>query len=134
MYRNREYKESPLLDNFEKVVQIIADSAYGGDCFKAALLVIYDVVLRKEIERRPVHLYSTSQHRDGVEVLNFLFDLINHISGYTHKYYDEIIPKMNNEELVQKYRRESKAYEGRFNESPLLGDRHPHSILVIESV
>lgn len=133
-YRNREYKETPLLDNFTKIITTIANSSYEGDTFKAALLVIYDVILRKELERRPPHLYSTSQHRDGIDVLNFLCDLVNHISGYTHKYYDELLQKVDNEGLVQKYRKELKQYDGKINESPLLGDKHPHSILVIESV
>lgn len=133
-YRNREYKETPLLDSFNKLISIIANSSYEGDTFKAALLVIYDVILRKELERRPPHLYSTSQHRDGIDVLNFLCDLVNHISGYTHKYYDELVQKIDNEGLVLKYRKELKQYEGKINESPLLGDRHPHSLLVIESV
>lgn len=99
-YRNREYKETPLLDNFNKIVTTIAKTSYEGDTFKAALLVIYDVIMRKELERRPAHLYSTSQHRDGIDVLNFMFDLVNHISGYTSKYYDEIVQKANNEDLV----------------------------------
>ena len=30
--------------------------------------------------------------RDGQEVMNFLFDVINDCAGYTDKYYDEIIP------------------------------------------
>jgi hypothetical protein len=35
--------------------------------------------------------------------------------------------------LIQKYRAEKQKYETKINESPLLGDRYPHSILVLES-
>jgi hypothetical protein len=47
MYKNREYKETPLLDNFKDVSQLIAKS-YNGDSFRASLLLIYDVLMRKE--------------------------------------------------------------------------------------
>ncbi len=39
-------------------------------------------------------------------------DLVNQIAGYTEKYYDEIQDKLDNEKLVQKYRAESKKYDG----------------------
>lgn len=96
-YRNREYKETPLLDNFSDICKIIGKSSYNGDTFQAMLLLVYDVLIRKEQERKPVHLYQTSANRDGLDVLNFFFDLINHISGYTQKYYDEHIDKMDHE-------------------------------------
>ena len=37
--------------------------------------------------------------------MNFLFDLINDIAGYTEKYYDETIDKIDHEGLVKKYRK-----------------------------
>ena len=46
-YRNREYKETPLLDKFEDIIDIVAKS-YQGDRFRACLLLIYDVLMRKE--------------------------------------------------------------------------------------
>jgi hypothetical protein len=48
-YRNKEYKETPLLDNFEAIAQLIADESYEGDLFKASLLMVYDVCIRKEL-------------------------------------------------------------------------------------
>ncbi len=56
--------------------------------------------MRKENERRPPELTHTSGNRDGLDVLNFFFDLVNHISGYTEKYYDEISDKIDHEGLV----------------------------------
>ncbi len=105
-YRNREYKETPLLDNFSDISAIVAKSSYDGDTFKASILLVYDVLLRKEQERKAPEYYSTSHGRDGLDVLNFLFDLINHIAGYTEKYYDELKDKVSHEELVKKYREE----------------------------
>jgi hypothetical protein len=75
-YRNREYKETPLLDKFDDIVGSIARS-YNGDKFKATLLVIYDVLMRKEQERKPPELTHTSANRDGLDVLQFTMDLIN---------------------------------------------------------
>jgi len=34
-YKVREYKETILLDNFDKIAKIIADANYEGDVFKA---------------------------------------------------------------------------------------------------
>ena len=103
LYRNKQYKETPLLDNFDKILQIISLS-YENDKFKSMLYLVYDVILRKEQEKKESVYYHTSSHRKGQEVLNFLFDLINHISGYTEKYYDEVATKMNHEQLIIKYR------------------------------
>lgn len=30
-------------------------------------------------------------HRDGLDVMHFLFDFINEVSGYTEKYFDEAL-------------------------------------------
>lgn len=48
-YKMKEYKESPLLDNFELIVKTVADSNYQGDKLRAALLLVYDVCIRKEL-------------------------------------------------------------------------------------
>lgn len=89
--------------------------------------MVYDVCIRKEIQ----NCEQFSNHRNGIEVMNYLFDLINEISGYTDKYYSET--KLDHEGLIKKYRAEKAKYEN-LNESPLLGDKHPHSVMVIESI
>jgi len=69
--------------------------------------------------------------------MNFLFDLINDIAGYTHKYYEETRAKINHEGLIQKYRAEKRKYEEKgkkISDSPLLGDKSLHCLLVIESI
>lgn len=47
-YKAKEYRETPLLDEFAEVVSLIAGN-YGNDNFKAALLIVYDVCIRKEL-------------------------------------------------------------------------------------
>lgn len=137
----KEYKESPLLDNFETIVQTVADANYDGDTLRAALLLVYDVCIRKELAHLEDNtnvsqaLSNCSTFRSGQEVMNFLFDVINHISGYTGKYYDETKELMSHDDLVRKYRAERDKYEGKdINQSNLLGDKYPHSLLVIEGV
>ncbi len=70
--------------------------------------------------------------------MNFLFDVINDISGYTQKYYDETMETLNHDALVKKYRNEKNRYENdenkKIEDSALLGDLHPHSLLVLESI
>ncbi len=61
-------------------------------------------------------------------------DLINHIAGYTNKYYDEIKEKVSHEELVYKYRAERDKYFNNLNESDLLGDKYPHALMVFEGI
>jgi hypothetical protein len=63
-----------------------------------------------------------------------MFDLINHIAGYTHKYYEETIEKIDHDGLVAKYREENKKFESKPNDSPLLADKYPHALLVLESI
>ena len=58
-YRNKEYKETPLLDHFNNIAKIVAKS-YNDDIFKAKLLIIYDVLMRKEQERKPPHYVHSS--------------------------------------------------------------------------
>lgn len=48
-YKSKEYKETPLLDNFDQITKIIADANYDGDTFKTTLLMVYDVCIRKEM-------------------------------------------------------------------------------------
>jgi hypothetical protein len=66
--------------------------------------------------------------------MNFFFDLINHAAGYTDKYYDHHLTRHTPEQLVQKYRKDKIKYEGNLADSKLLGDRHPHCLLVLEGV
>jgi hypothetical protein len=61
--------------------------------------------------------------------MNFLFDLINHISGYTEKYYGEHMDKIDHEGLIQKYREEIKKYEGKIQDSPLFRGQVPSLII-----
>jgi hypothetical protein len=47
-YKSREYKETPLLDNFETIVSLIAGEK--GDKFETCLKICYDICIRKELK------------------------------------------------------------------------------------
>ena len=69
--------------------------------------------------------------------MNFLFDVINDIAGYTEKFYDEIQEKMSHDDLVQKYREERERCSSAgisYDKSDLLGNKHPHCVLAIEGL
>ena len=66
--------------------------------------------------------------------MNYFFDLINDCAGYTSKYYDEIgAGKMSYNQMVIKYRKDRDS-EVSIEESDLLGDKHPHCLMVLEGV
>ena len=46
-YKNKEYRETPLMDQLSEVFKVVAEG-YENDIFKAQLLVIYDVLMKKE--------------------------------------------------------------------------------------
>lgn len=93
--------------------------------------LIHDICITREINRRPAALSLSQGERDGLDCMNFLFDLINESSGYTSKYYNEIgAGKMNHAQMEAKYRAE----RSNVAKSELLGDHHPHCLLVIEGI
>lgn len=67
--------------------------------------------------------------------MNFLFDVVNEVSGYTEKYYEETKEQIDHNGLIRKYRTERGKYEAStIDESDLLGDRSPHCLMVIEGI
>ena len=49
-YKSKEYKQTPLLDNFDEIASIIGGANYNDDSFRAGLLMIYDACIRKELQ------------------------------------------------------------------------------------
>lgn len=64
-------------------------------------------------------------------------DVINDVAGYTEKYYQETAEKMSHEDLIAKYRAERDRCEAQnipITKSLLLGETHPHCLLVLEGI
>ena len=67
--------------------------------------------------------------------MNYLFDLINDCAGYTEKYYEEIgAGKLSYKQMIKKYRKERDNSVDGSDESVLLGDNHPHCLMVLEGI
>lgn len=140
-YRTREYGKAVFASDFQKLVKLLSNVSPEcqvsgeSDSTKAALLLIYDVLISKEISRKKKEYAQTHSHRDGIDCLNYFMDLINHCTGYTEKYYDEHHKRITMNELVDKYRQEREAHEStNYQESNLLGDKHAHCLLVMEGI
>ena len=107
LYKDRNYKQSVFIDKFEEVSALIAD--LSPECqeedketnkCKGGLLLLYDVIIYKEIKRRKNVYTHSAGSRDGQDCLNFMFDLINDCAGYTSKYYTEHFQRVTYEQLV----------------------------------
>lgn len=128
------------MDNFDEIAKIIADSSYQGDVFHASLRMIYDVQIRKEVDELDSnkinqYLQNSNNNRSGLQCMNYLFDVINEVAGYTQKYYDESTDIVDHEGLVKKYRAERLKYTDLgLEKSELLGDHNPHCLMVIEGI
>lgn len=63
--------------------------------------------------------------------MNFLFDVINEIAGYSEKYYSELANVVDDEDLIQKY----KKYRGVDPETTEeMHSRHLHCLMALEGV
>ena len=65
-----------------------------------------------------------------------MFDLVNDIAGYTERYYEETLDKIDHDGLVMKYRNAKNSCESSkdIENHPLLGDLYPHCLLVLEGI
>jgi hypothetical protein len=85
--------------------------------------MIYDVCIRKEMEKLEgnASVMNSNNHRNGLECMNYFFDVINEIAGYTEKYYDETRDQISHEGLIKKYRDEKVKFD-RKEKGTLLSD------------
>lgn len=58
MHKSKEYKQTPLVDNFQEIVTILAGSNYEKDELRAAILLAYDVCVRKELDELESDQYN----------------------------------------------------------------------------
>lgn len=82
---DRVFRETPLLDEFDERTKAIADKKKASQ-LQVQLEIISAVLANKENERKPSAAFR-ARYRDGRDSLNFFFDLLNHISGYSEAYY-----------------------------------------------
>ena len=73
---------------------------------EGTLKVLRDISIRRELdaversEKFNQGLSEGSNFRSGLETMQFLFDVINDLAGYTQKYYEETLEKIDHEGLI----------------------------------
>lgn len=125
LHKNREYQETPILDSLSDLLKLIKDNYEGNESL--ALLSLFNVIfIEKENDRKPAQFYSCS-YRDGVETLNFYFDVLNDYAGYTKLYYDEL------KETDQEWKNKLAAMR-QDQDNPYLANDYPHLLFTIEKI
>jgi hypothetical protein len=83
-YERKAFKEYVLLENLDKIVSFIANSM-GIDNVHACLLLFQDCLIQREDIHKNEKIFGDELYRDGIEVMEYLFDVVNHIGGYHEK-------------------------------------------------
>ena len=113
-----------FIDKFDELTKKMAKEM-KVDQLKFVFSLLNLVFHRKENARKPSNFYY-SDWRDYLDSLNFYFDLLNDIAGYTSKYYDEM--QMTHEEweksMVPKWGQ---------TKDPYFDQSFPHILIHIEN-
>jgi len=84
-YERKAFKEYNLIENFGRIVEMIQENMQVSN-FQASILLIYDCLIQREDLRKPeinnTKIFENELYRDGIEVMEFLFDVLNYICGY----------------------------------------------------
>lgn len=83
-YDKKAFKETVLVDNFNKIAFMISKTM-GIDEIAASLLLIQDCLIQKEDLRKDHIIFKHELYRDGIEVMEYFFDILNYIAGYHEK-------------------------------------------------
>ena len=116
-YKGKDYKKMVFVPEIKEIAKLLAklspesemDPEWSEDDrqFAAVLKLIHDSLIHKEMQRRPSQMILCQGQRDGIDCMNYFFDLINDCAGYTEKYYEEIgAGKLSYKQMVKKYRKE----------------------------
>jgi hypothetical protein len=84
-YERKPFKQYVFIENFEKIIEIINSSMELGTDIKACLLLIQNSLIQREDLRKDQEIFQHELYRDGLEVMEYFFDVLNHIAGYHEK-------------------------------------------------
>ena len=77
----KAFKEYILIENFSRLVEIIEKDMNISN-LEASILLIYDCLIQREDLRKPEIIHENELYRDGIDVMEYLFDILNHICGF----------------------------------------------------
>jgi hypothetical protein len=110
-YEKKAFKEEIILNKFSRITEIISEDM-EITIFEASLLLIIDCLIQKEDLRKSDKYFHNELYRDGIEVMEYLFDVLNYIAGY-HEVHNKKNELSNVDEEKKKF---------------------PHVVLALESV
>lgn len=113
-YERKAFKEYNLIENFSWIVDLIQEKMQISK-LEASILLIVDCLIQREDLRKPDSFenhFENELYRDGIEVMEYLFDILNYIAGY-HETQNKIVELSD----VDKPR-----------------ELYPHVVLALESV
>lgn len=80
-YEKKSFKEYILIENFARLSEII-ETSLNITSFEASLLLIYDCLIQREDIRKPEKIFDNELYRDGIDVMEYFFDIICYFAGY----------------------------------------------------
>lgn len=83
-YEKKAFKEYKIIESFPRLVEIIQENMQISN-LEASLLLIYDCLIQREDIRKSKFyekIFEKELYRDGTEVLEYFFDVLNYIAGY----------------------------------------------------
>jgi hypothetical protein len=87
-YEKKTFKENVLVDELDKINVLISQSM-GVDEVESGLLLFQDLLIQREDYRKNLKVFKNELYRDGLEVMEYFFDIINYIAGYHEKQLQE---------------------------------------------
>jgi AAA+ ATPase superfamily predicted ATPase len=92
-YERKSYKEYILIENIEKIIEIISNHN-NIDKLQSLLLLIHDCLIQREDFAKPIgSIFENELYRTGITVMDFLFDILNYMAGYHELQSDPTKPK-----------------------------------------
>jgi hypothetical protein len=83
-YEKKAFKEYVLVEELDKINVLISQSM-GVDEVESGLLLFQDLLIQREDYRKNLKIFKNELYRDGLEVMEYFFDVINYIAGYHEK-------------------------------------------------
>ena len=80
-FERKAYNEHILVESIDRIIEIISQSM-GIDKLEAGLRLIQDCLIQKEDLKKNQSVFSSELHRDGLEVMEYFFDVLNYMAGY----------------------------------------------------
>lgn len=140
-YEKKAFKEEIIIPEFSRIVEIIEEDMEISN-LEASILLIMDCLIQKEDLRKLKNkkneeIFINELYRDGLEVMEYLFDVLNFIAGY-HEVHNKrnYLANKDKEDFYKAndYNNDDDDITDKDNNDKEKKDIYPHVVLAIESV